>query len=364
MNWELVGSAPVAAQHRRLSIEHLVGFVHGGLHHKREMPSTEDLQRWQRLKRSSKPDESPDPHQCTGEVIAPLISCLFKEYSVRLSCMQALKERSKDCANVPLQLADLLLSHDNCGGERAALCGGAVNAHLLLARPSSRQTVLASFILATNISHLPHEAFVAIASTVSPGATLLRSLATKLQLSGNGTDQSEEREHLLMAAGAAVFHARHGFANTSARSEPIVLKGARKVAAAAISAAIADTLQGAMDEDGKWEAAHSRARSKAAFVWEKKMSVHEREAIAAHFAQTSSVEGLQWEIDSGNLATHEVRSLWSGVLWSGELWSALPCVCCAAVEYASMRVLCGVDPPLPPPGTSLHSRPNSQECIG
>ena len=136
---------------------------------------------------------------------------------------------------------------------------------------------------------------------------MLGALATKLQVSSNGTESSDEREHLLMAAGAAVFHARHGFGNKSARSEPVVLKGARKVAAAAVSAAIADSLQGAIEADQKWADAHSRARGRASHLWEKKMSIHEREAMAAHFAGTSTVEGLQWEIDSGNLATHEVN---------------------------------------------------------
>lgn len=169
VRWELVSSSPVAARHRRLSIEHLAGFVHDGLHHKRDTPSQEDLRRWQRLRPGGRADESPNPDLCTEQAIAPLISCLFGEYGVRLSCMQALKERSKDCAEVPLQLADLLLSPNHCGGERAALCGGVVNAHLLLARPSSRQGVLASFLLATSVSSMPHEAFVAIASTRRPG---------------------------------------------------------------------------------------------------------------------------------------------------------------------------------------------------
>ena len=140
VRWELVGTSPVAAHHRRLSSEHLGNFVHTGLLHKRDMPTPEDLRRWQRLKPSASPHEEPDPDWCTEKAIAPLIGCLFKGYSdgysIRLSCIQALKERAKDCSNVAQLLADLLLSDRDCGGERAAFCGGLVNAHLILARPS------------------------------------------------------------------------------------------------------------------------------------------------------------------------------------------------------------------------------------
>ena len=149
---------------------------------------------------------------------------------------------------------------------------------------------------------MPHEAFVAIASTRRPGAELLGTLALMLHLPGNGG----EREHLLMAAGAAVFHARHGFGNASAKTNSVVLRGARNTAAAAISTAVADSLQDALLADQKWGAVHAAASGSAAHVWTNRMSVHEREAIVADFAQTGSVEGLQWEIDSGNYAAHEV----------------------------------------------------------
>ena len=87
-----------------------------------------------------------------------------------------------------------------------------------------------------------------------------------------------------MAAGAAVFHARHGFGNASAKTQPdVVLKGARKAAAAAISTAVADSLQSAMRVDQKWRAVHATARDRASHVWTKKMSLHEREVLTTYY---------------------------------------------------------------------------------
>ena len=56
-----------------------------------------------------------------------------------------------------------------------------------------------------------------------------------------------------------------------------------------------------MDDD-KWGAIHEVARGKASHLWERKMSHHEREVIVAHHAQTSRVEGVQWEHDTGTHA--------------------------------------------------------------
>ena len=318
-SWRLVDSRPVPrSRSRRLDVESLVrrGFVRGRLLHAHERPPTRSEMRndpaWEQVRNPGLRPRATS--SCDDPALWKLLHCLHGDEKMHLECLTQLQERALDCPRLPQLVATELLSA-RCAMESALNCAPLLSAWLAFGS-RKEQRVLAGFLRNTTALFLPNEAILGVISQRRPGAVLLTALSEMLERSMAETrslNVSKGGQHdwafvrLLQPAGSAVYHARHGLGGAPS-ARPRTLRAALAAPAARITAILADELHGAMLDDGKIAAHHEGAWADAQHMWETKIPLHEREALAAEQASVHTHEGLHWELAAGRIGEHEAAS--------------------------------------------------------